>query len=174
MELHREEMFSRGYSTFQDPTWAQRKTLLVRGTHQDNSEMEPDYQHLLPQNWEKLVQTWLDEDLPGFDVGGYVVGSKEETAILYGKNDGVLAGRPFFERIFAVLGCKVYRCPTGAMLLRYVKFPYDRGKARPILRKQNPQPNSTNKCCSRRPFSSVETWNLRSVLKLGFEKKKCI
>lgn len=71
------------------------------------SEMEPEYEHLLPRNWEKLVQTWLDEDIPGFDVGGYVVGSKEETAILYGKTDGVLAGRPFFDRVFTLLGCKV-------------------------------------------------------------------
>ena len=69
--------------------------------------MEPEYDHLLPRNWEKLVQIWLDEDLPGFDVGGYVVGSKEETAILYGKTDGVLAGRPFFDRVFTLLGCKV-------------------------------------------------------------------
>lgn len=69
--------------------------------------MEPDYEHLLPSNWEKLVQTWLDEDLPGFDVGGYVVGSKEETAILYGKTDGILAGKPFFDRVFTLLGCKV-------------------------------------------------------------------
>ncbi|CAM9465341.1 unnamed protein product [Pylaiella littoralis] len=69
--------------------------------------MEPDYEHLLPHNWEKLVQTWLDEDIPGFDVGGYVVGSKEETAILYGKTDGILAGRPFFDRVFTLLGCKV-------------------------------------------------------------------
>ncbi|CAM9907716.1 unnamed protein product [Scytosiphon promiscuus] len=69
--------------------------------------MEPDYQHLLPHNWERLVKTWLDEDIPSFDVGGYVVGSKEERAILYGKTDGVLAGRPFFERVFTVLGCKV-------------------------------------------------------------------
>ena len=69
--------------------------------------MEPEYEHLLPRNWEKLVQTWLDEDIPGFDVGGYVVGSKEETAILYGKTDGVLSGTPFFDRVFTLLGCKV-------------------------------------------------------------------
>lgn len=70
--------------------------------------MEPEYEHLLPRNWETLVQTWLDEDVPGFDVGGYVVGSKEETAILYGKTDGVLAGRPFFDRVLTLLDCKVF------------------------------------------------------------------
>lgn len=78
--------------------------------------MEPEYEHLLPRNWEKLVQTWLDEDIPGFDVGGYVVGSKEETAILYGKTDGVLAGRPFVDRVFTLLGCKVCACRMSLYL----------------------------------------------------------
>lgn len=71
--------------------------------------MEPAYEHLLPRNWDSVVQAWLDEDIPGFDIGGYVVGSKEETAVLYGKTDGIMAGRPFFERVFTLLGCKV-RC----------------------------------------------------------------
>ncbi|CAM9146195.1 unnamed protein product [Choristocarpus tenellus] len=65
------------------------------------------YEHLLPPSWEKLVQTWLDEDIPSLDVGGFVVGDKEQTAILYGKSDGILAGRPFFDCVFSILGCKV-------------------------------------------------------------------
>lgn len=69
--------------------------------------MEAVYEHLLPRNWDSAVQAWLDEDIPGFDIGGYVVGSKEETAVLYGKTDGIMAGRPFFERVFTLLGCKV-------------------------------------------------------------------
>lgn len=72
--------------------------------------MEPDFEHLLPYNWGKIVQTWLDEDLPGLDVGGYVVGNREEMAILYGKADGILAGKPFVDRIFELLGCKVCVC----------------------------------------------------------------
>lgn len=75
--------------------------------------MEPAYEHLLPRNWDSVVQAWLDEDIPGFDIGGYVVGSKEETAVLYGKTDGIMAGRPFFERVFTLLGCKV-RCYSHA------------------------------------------------------------
>lgn len=71
--------------------------------------MEPNYEHLLPSNWHKVVQSWLDEDMPGFDIGGYVVGDKQQTALLYGKTDGMLAGRPFFDRIFAVLNCKVLK-----------------------------------------------------------------
>lgn len=69
--------------------------------------MEAVYEHLLPRNWDSAVQAWLDEDIPGFDIGGYVVGSKEEMAVLYGKTDGIMAGRPFFERVFTLLGCKV-------------------------------------------------------------------
>ncbi len=80
------------------------------------SKMDHDFEHLLPSNWEKLVQAWLDEDIPGFDVGGYVVGSKEEKALLYGKTDGVLAGRPFFDRVFTLLGCKVCFSRPGAFM----------------------------------------------------------
>lgn len=69
--------------------------------------MEPKFEHVLPQNWGKILQGWLDEDIPGFDVGGFVVGSKIETAVLYGKSEGILAGRPFFERIFNLLDCQV-------------------------------------------------------------------
>ena len=70
--------------------------------------IDADYEHLLPHNWGKLVQLWLDEDIPGFDIGGYVVGSKLETAVLYGKSYGLLAGRPFFDRVFILLDCKVW------------------------------------------------------------------
>lgn len=80
---------------------------------------------MLPRNWEKLVQTWLDEDIPGFDIGGYVVGSKEETAILYGKTDGVLAGKPFFDRVFTLLGCKVCVCLwIAGFLIGYLRSVY--------------------------------------------------
>ncbi len=49
-----------------------------------------------------MVQ-WLKEDLPAMDIGGYVVGDKPSTAILYGKSAGVLAGSPFFEAVFTEL-----------------------------------------------------------------------
>lgn len=62
---------------------------------------------LLPPNWKALVQTWLQEDIPSMDYGGYVVGDKDETATLYCKADGVLAGCPFFEEIFAQCECTV-------------------------------------------------------------------
>jgi len=74
--------------------------------------MEPtsslDYSNLLDVCWNKsIVRDWLKEDIPSFDYGGFVVGSKQELAILFGKSEGVLAGSPFFEEIFKTLGCRV-------------------------------------------------------------------
>ncbi|KAI8815636.1 Quinolinate phosphoribosyl transferase [Fimicolochytrium jonesii] len=63
--------------------------------------------HLLPTNWKKVVSSWLDEDTPSFDYGGFVVGESEQVAILFGKAPGVLAGVPFFDEVFAQVGCKV-------------------------------------------------------------------
>ncbi|KAF9918745.1 hypothetical protein BX616_006119 [Lobosporangium transversale] len=63
--------------------------------------------HLLPPNWKVKITEWLQEDIPSFDYGGYVVGEKETTAILYGKSEGIVAGVPFFTEIFEQLGCRV-------------------------------------------------------------------
>ncbi|RLN46142.1 hypothetical protein BBJ29_001923 [Phytophthora kernoviae] len=66
-----------------------------------------DYSHLLPPSWTKHVQLWLEEDIPSFDVGGFVVGESPETALLLGKSAGILAGVPFFTQVFESLGCNV-------------------------------------------------------------------
>ncbi|CAH0054865.1 unnamed protein product [Clonostachys solani] len=63
--------------------------------------------HLLPPSWKTQVTAWLAEDTPSFDYGGYVVGDGERTAILWGKSDGVIAGRPFFDEVFTQCGCTV-------------------------------------------------------------------
>jgi nicotinate-nucleotide pyrophosphorylase (carboxylating) len=78
--------------------------------------------HLLPPGWKAIITSWLQEDCPSFDYGGFVVGDTPETATLYGKSkacsrhkscnlgtnqtQGVLAGTPFFEEVFFQLGCK--------------------------------------------------------------------
>lgn len=41
--------------------------------------------HALPPHWKSLVASWLEEDAPGFDIGGYIVGETKQKAILYGK-----------------------------------------------------------------------------------------
>jgi nicotinate-nucleotide pyrophosphorylase (carboxylating) len=66
-----------------------------------------NYEHLLPTGWKDLVKLWLAEDTPSFDYGGYVVGEKQQTAILYGKAPGVLAGVPFFNEVFEQVGCQL-------------------------------------------------------------------
>lgn len=66
----------------------------------------PNYSHLLPHNWKKTVESWLDEDTPSFDYGGYVVGDGHQTANLFCKSKGVLAGVPFFDQVFELVGCK--------------------------------------------------------------------
>jgi nicotinate-nucleotide pyrophosphorylase (carboxylating) len=75
--------------------------------------------HLLVPGWKATIASWLQEDCPSFDYGGFVVGDTPETATLYGKSKacllvipfeltakGVLAGTPFFEEVFSQLGCR--------------------------------------------------------------------
>ncbi|KAI8839948.1 Quinolinate phosphoribosyl transferase [Chytridium lagenaria] len=66
-----------------------------------------DFAHLLPSTFASLVSTWLAEDVPSFDYGGFVVGETDQVAILYGKAKGVLAGVPFFNEVFRQVGCRV-------------------------------------------------------------------
>jgi len=54
---------------------------------------------LLPPTFAKDVIQWVQDDCPSFDVGGFVVGEKVETAYLYCKSDCVLAGVPFVDAI---------------------------------------------------------------------------
>ncbi|TMW64439.1 hypothetical protein Poli38472_013061 [Pythium oligandrum] len=66
-----------------------------------------DFAHLLPPSWKKHVQLWLEDDIPSYDIGGFVVGETQETAFLLGKSKGVLAGVPFFTEVFTAVDCKV-------------------------------------------------------------------
>lgn len=68
----------------------------------------PNISHILhPITLQHCAREWLKEDTPSFDYGGFVVGEKEEKAILLLKSEGILAGRPFFDAIFKELDCKV-------------------------------------------------------------------
>ena len=58
-------------------------------------------ENLLPASWKQTVSSWLAEDCPDFDAGGFVVGSGAGTATLYMKTDGAtVAGLPFFREVF--------------------------------------------------------------------------
>jgi hypothetical protein len=41
------------------------------------------------------------------DIGGFVVGEKHSTAVLFGKSAGVLAGVPFFQVCTRVVGANL-------------------------------------------------------------------
>lgn len=46
-----------------------------------------DFSHLLPPSWKSVITSWLAEDTPSFDYGGFVVGEGEEEAFLWGKSE---------------------------------------------------------------------------------------
>ncbi|EGD75991.1 nicotinate-nucleotide pyrophosphorylase [Salpingoeca rosetta] len=97
------------------------------------------YDGLIPEGrLDELVRAWLAEDVPSFDIGGAVVGTKQETATLLCKSPGVLAGRPFFDAVFRHLGCKVtWEREEGEMLApspgERIQVATVQGEARKIL-----------------------------------------
>jgi nicotinate-nucleotide pyrophosphorylase (carboxylating) len=64
-----------------------------------------DLRHLLPGNYKHVITSWLEEDCPSLDYGGFVVGESEGEARLLGKSKGIVAGVPFFDEVFSQLGC---------------------------------------------------------------------
>ena len=92
-------------------------------------------QALLPQaNLKETVKIWLKEDIPSFDFGGYVVGEREETAVLLCKSPGILCGIPFVEAIFQELNCQInWLYPEGTLLSPICKVAYVQGKVKDIL-----------------------------------------
>ncbi|KAI8332931.1 Quinolinate phosphoribosyl transferase [Chlamydoabsidia padenii] len=95
-----------------------------------------DYSHLLATNYKAIIAQYLEEDVPSFDYGGYVVGEEDQVATLYCKAEGVLAGVPFFDEVFKQLDCRVewsqkegaHLTPEGKLAVAQVY-----GKARKIL-----------------------------------------
>ncbi|KAG2183252.1 hypothetical protein INT43_006256 [Umbelopsis isabellina] len=105
--------------------------------------------HLLPNGFKAQIAQWLQEDTPSFDFGGYVVGDTEQTAVLYCKAEGVLAGVPFFDEVFKQLDCKVewsakegdYLNPDGKIAIAQVQ-----GKARHLLLGERIALNIISRC----------------------------
>ncbi|KAF8640086.1 hypothetical protein AX17_001326 [Amanita inopinata Kibby_2008] len=98
--------------------------------------MSNRYEHLLPPSWKTTIATWLAEDTPSFDYGGYVVGEVQREAHLLGKGKdaAVLAGSPFFTEIFAQLGCTVeWHVREGDTFEPIKHVATVRGKARHLL-----------------------------------------
>lgn len=64
--------------------------------------MSSQYVDLLPANgkWKQQIIDYFTEDVPSFDFGGFVVGTKQETATLLMKQSGVISGIPFAMEVF--------------------------------------------------------------------------
>ncbi|XP_077995633.1 nicotinate-nucleotide pyrophosphorylase [carboxylating]-like [Glandiceps talaboti] len=95
----------------------------------------PQLFHLIhPTGVQTMVQNWLAEDTPSFDYGGFVVGERQESAVLLCKSPGVLAGVPFFDAIFKALDCTVeWLYDEGTFLEPVCKVANIHGKARNLL-----------------------------------------
>lgn len=73
-----------------------------------------NFEAVIPEErLDDIVKQWIFDDIPSFDVGGLVVGTSPQEATLWLKSPGVFAGKPFFEAVFRVLGCKIEWKPAA-------------------------------------------------------------
>ena len=91
----------------------------AKATSSDGGSRD-SYSHLLPPHYRELARSWLREDMPSFDYGGFVVGTGHREAVLLCKSPGVLCGVPFFTAIFQELGCQVEWLYSEGSVLRPV------------------------------------------------------
>ena len=82
-----------------------------------------DFSALLPMNIDSVIEGWLHDDMPSFDVGGLVVGCEEKKAQLFMKSSGVLAGKVFVQKVFHILGCVLEWHKDVAMEGDFVNVP---------------------------------------------------
>lgn len=108
--------------------------------------------HVLPPHWKETVAQWVKDDVPSFDVGGLVVGDTELVATLYCKSSGLLAGVPFFDAVFAYLGCEVEWLKTEGEFVvvgpqeKKVEVARVRGPARMLLLGERTALNTLSRC----------------------------
>ncbi|XP_004439482.1 PREDICTED: nicotinate-nucleotide pyrophosphorylase [carboxylating] [Ceratotherium simum simum] len=98
--------------------------------------MDPEGLALLlpPTTLATLVDGWLREDCPSFNHVALVTGAAPLQAALWAKSPGVLAGRPFFDAIFAHVNCQVtWFLPEGSKLVPVTKVAEVRGPANCLL-----------------------------------------
>lgn len=77
---------------------------------------------LPPATLAALANGWLREDCPGLNYAALVAGAAPSQAVLWTKSPGVLAGRPFFDAIFAWVSCQVsWLLPEGSKLVPVAK-----------------------------------------------------
>ncbi|XP_006896674.1 PREDICTED: uncharacterized protein LOC102860029 [Elephantulus edwardii] len=89
---------------------------------------------LPPGTLAALAAAWLQEDCPGHNHSALVTGAAPSQAALWAKSPGVLAGKPFFDAIFAQLNCQVsWFLPEGSKLVPVAKVAEVRGPAHCLL-----------------------------------------
>jgi len=84
-----------------------------------SASASPAWAALLPVNgrWKSKITEWLAEDVPAFDIGGFVVGDTQETATLLCKSPGVFAGQPFANEVFTQCSLNVqWLIPEGTYI----------------------------------------------------------
>ncbi|XP_074178707.1 nicotinate-nucleotide pyrophosphorylase [carboxylating] isoform X4 [Rhinolophus sinicus] len=98
--------------------------------------MDPEGLALLlpPTTLATLADSWLHEDCPSLNYAALVTGAAPSQAALWAKSPGVLAGRPFFDAIFAQVNCQVsWFLPEGSKLVPVAKVAEVRGPAHCLL-----------------------------------------
>lgn len=89
---------------------------------------------LPPATLAALADGWLREDCPAFNYTALVTGPATSRAALWAKSPGVLAGRPFFDAIFAQVNCQVsWFLSEGSKLVPVTKVAEVRGPAHCLL-----------------------------------------
>jgi nicotinate-nucleotide pyrophosphorylase len=116
-----------------------------------SQETYPKFESLLPHNLESVINGWINDDIPSFDVGGLVVGSETKKAQLLMKSSGVFAGKPFFNKVFQLMGCKVEWEEVAVEgvyndISKRVVFATVTGPAHMILRGERTALNTLSRC----------------------------
>ncbi|KAG8513635.1 Nicotinate-nucleotide pyrophosphorylase [carboxylating] [Galemys pyrenaicus] len=102
---------------------------------------------LPPATLAALADTWLREDCPGLNPSALVTGAVPSQAALWAKSPGVLAGRPFFDAIFAHVNCQVsWFLPEGSKLMPVAKVAEVRGPAHCLLLGERVALNTLARC----------------------------
>lgn len=93
------------------------------------------------------MDSWLHEDCPGLNPAALVTGAAPVCAVLWAKSPGVLAGRPFFDAVFAHVNCQVFWfLPEGAPLVPVARVAEVRGPAHGLLLGERVALNALARC----------------------------
>ncbi|XP_055993668.1 nicotinate-nucleotide pyrophosphorylase [carboxylating] isoform X1 [Sorex fumeus] len=102
---------------------------------------------LSPAALATLAEGWLREDCPGLNPAALVTGAAPACAALWAKSPGVLAGRPFFDAVFAHVNCQVtWLLPEGAPLVPVAQVAEVRGPTHCLLLGERVALNALARC----------------------------